>query len=307
MLGDVLPYLRCPVCQAPLTTGDSAVRCDRGHSFDRARQGYVHLTHAPLDHTGDDAAMVAARAAFLAAGHYDFITAALVDAVPRTAGLVVDVGAGTGYHLAAILDARADMVGLAVDVSKPALRRAARAHPRVGAIVGAVWRGLPVADRAAAALVNVFAPRNGPEFARMLAPDGMLVVVTPTVDHLGELVDALGLLSVDPAKEERVAATLAPSFVPRGTTVHGRSLSLRRAEVSALVGMGPSARHRDPDELAARIARLPEPIVVTARVQVSRFALPDRRERDDPAAVGRGTQGGLGGTPDGGQGPARGG
>jgi 23S rRNA (guanine745-N1)-methyltransferase len=272
MLADVLPYLRCPVCRRQLSAQEAALRCPHGHSFDRARQDYVHLTSTPLTHTGDSPAMVAARETFLAGGHYDFIAAALVEAIPPTAGLIVDVGAGTGYYLAAVLDARPDAVGLAIDASKAALRRAARAHPRVGAVVGDAWRGLPVADRAAAVLINVFAPRNGAEFARLLAPDGVLVVVTPTGDHLGELVSALGLLTVDPAKEDRVAASLAPRFVERGTRVCEKSLLLRRADVAGLIGMGPSAWHVDPGELSARIAPLPEPIAVTARVRLSRYS-----------------------------------
>ena len=33
--------LICPVCAAPLTREEHAFRCPNGHSFDRARQGYV--------------------------------------------------------------------------------------------------------------------------------------------------------------------------------------------------------------------------------------------------------------------------
>jgi len=278
MLADVLAFLRCPVCRLDLTGLDSTVRCPRGHSFDRAKQGYVHLTANPVAHSGDSPRMVAARTAFLAAGHYDFLAAALAETVPATAGLVVDVGAGTGYHLAAVLDTHPDAVGLAVDVSKPALRRAARAHPRIGAVLADAWLGLPVGDGAAALLLNVFAPRNGPEFARVLAPDGVLLVVTPTGDHMGELVTALGLLTVDPAKEERVAASLLPWFVELGSKTYEKSLLLSRAEIAGLVGMGPSAWHLDPGELSARIAPLPEPVPITARVRLSRYSqVPLRR------------------------------
>ncbi len=272
MLADVLPYLRCPLCRLELVEHEAAVRCPQGHSFDRARQGYVHLTAEPVGHTGDSAAMVEARAAFLSAGRYDFIADALVKTVPSGAGLVIDVGAGTGRHLAAVLDAHPRAIGLAVDVSKPALRRAARAHPRIGAILADSWRRLPVADDVATAVLNVFAPRNGPEFARVLAPDGLLIVVTPTSDHMGELVAALGLLTVDPDKEERIAASLTPWFVERAVEIQERSLELSRAEVAGLVGMGPSAWHLDPGELSARIAPLPEPVSVTARVRVSTYS-----------------------------------
>lgn len=90
-----------------MVVSPGALRCTRGHSFDRARQGYVNLAAGRAPHSGDTAEMVAARAEFLAAGHYDFITTALCEAA-RTAypgGLIVDAGAGTGHHLAAVLDA----------------------------------------------------------------------------------------------------------------------------------------------------------------------------------------------------------
>jgi 23S rRNA (guanine745-N1)-methyltransferase len=270
MLAALIPYVRCPVCAEGLAQAQGALRCPRGHSFDQARQGYVHLAAGPVTHPGDTAAMVEARAEFLAAGHYAFIAHALAQYAGP--GLVVDVGTGTGYYLAAVLDAHPDAVGLAVDVSKPALRRAARAHLRAGAVLADAWRGLPVVERGAAVLLNVFAPRNGPEFARVLAPGGAALVVTPALDHLAELVEALDLLRVDPVKDERVAATLTPWLVERESAVHERTLRLSHKEVTALVAMGPSAWHTGPEALAERIAALPEPVRVTARIRVSHYS-----------------------------------
>jgi 23S rRNA (guanine745-N1)-methyltransferase len=273
MLDDVLPFLRCPVCGRELArvTASGAVRCPGGHSFDPARQGYLPLSAGPVAHPGDDAAMVAARADFQSAGHYRFIADALAAAARDVAGLVVDVGAGTGYHLGVFLDARPDRVGLAVDSSKYALRRAARAHPRVGAVLCDAWSVLPVADHSAALVLDVFAPRNGSEFARILRPGGELLVVTPEPGHLTELVDRLGLLRVDPAKEERVAASLASGFTLTAAAVHEHAMELTHAEVLALVGMGPSAWHLDSAGLAAEVARMPVPSRVTAQVRLSRY------------------------------------
>ena len=62
--------------------------------------------------------MVAARADFLAAGHYAPLTAAVVAAAGAPAGPVLDVGAGTGTHLAAVLDAAPAAVGVALDISR---------------------------------------------------------------------------------------------------------------------------------------------------------------------------------------------
>jgi 23S rRNA (guanine745-N1)-methyltransferase len=272
MLAEVVTCLRCPVCRAGLDpAGGAGLRCPRGHSFDRARQGYVDLTSGPAPHPGDTADMVAARAAFLGAGHYGFVSAELAARAPER-GLIVDAGAGTGAHLAAVLDAHPGAVGLALDVSRYALRRSARAHPRAAAARCDVWAGLPLADRSVAALLNVFAPRNGAEFARVLRADGALLVVTPGPDHLRELVDALGLLRVDPSKEDRLAASLGRWFTPVSSTVARRRLSLTHAEVETLVGMGPSAWHTGAADLAARIAALPAPVAVTAEVRIGQYA-----------------------------------
>ena len=54
----------CPLCGAPLAREDHAVRCPRGHSFDRARQGYVHLLPPSQMHAkvpGDSKEMVDSR------------------------------------------------------------------------------------------------------------------------------------------------------------------------------------------------------------------------------------------------------
>ncbi|MEV4488957.1 putative RNA methyltransferase [Micromonospora coxensis] len=280
----IVGRLRCPVCAEPLAEAAAgtarALRCPRRHSFDVARQGYVNLLAGRAPHAGDTAEMVAARADFLAAGHYDLISSALAaaatDAVERVRAarpeaypLVVDAGAGTGRYLAAVLAALGDAVGLALDVSKPALRRAARAHPRAAAALADTWQRLPLADADAAVVLNVFAPRNGAEFHRILAPEGALLTVTPATDHLAELVGALGLLRVDPDKADRVAESLGGHFAEATAAEHRRELALTGAEVATLVGMGPSAWHTDPAGLAARITALPEPVRVTVAVRLA--------------------------------------
>jgi 23S rRNA (guanine745-N1)-methyltransferase len=55
-----------------------------------------------------------------------------------------------------------------------------------------VWRGLPLADRSAGVVLDVFGPRNSDEIERLLRSDGLLISVTPTANHLRELIDPLG-------------------------------------------------------------------------------------------------------------------
>jgi 23S rRNA (guanine745-N1)-methyltransferase len=259
MIDGALPYLRCPICGQPLHQEQHSLRCTRGHSFDMARQGYADLSGGRLPHVGDTAEMVADREAFLVAGHYDFIAAALAEAVPG--GFVVDAGVGTGAYLARVLAAAPAATGLGVDVSKPALRRAARSHRRAAAILADVWGKLPIADASADAVLNVFAPRNGTEFHRILRPGGRLLVVTPTDEHLRELITTHGLIRVDPDKE-----SLDEHFEPDYEDDLSRELRLTAVEARTLIGMTPSARH-------VPVATLPtEAVTVTAAVRLSVYS-----------------------------------
>ncbi|MFI8459362.1 putative RNA methyltransferase [Kitasatospora sp. NPDC085464] len=277
MLQDIERYLACPLCAQPLTRHDRSLRCPAGHSFDLAKQGYVSLLAGDAHTgTGDTAEMVAARADFLAAGHYRPIADALAEAsaaapADEPDGLVADLGAGTGHYLAHVLDALPDRVGAALDISKYALRRAAKAHPRIGAVVCDAWRPLPLRDASAELMLNVFAPRNGPEIRRVLRPGGTLLLVSPTARHLGELVDALGLLSVDEEKQRRIDEKLGPYLTPAGRREVEFTLRLDPQDVRTVVGMGPSAWHTDPERLGAALTALPDPVEVTASVTVAAY------------------------------------
>jgi 23S rRNA (guanine745-N1)-methyltransferase len=280
MLADVVALLACPHCGRPLALDGRTVRCDGRHAFDVARQGYVNLLPGDArTGTADTAAMVAAREAFLDAGHLAPLSAAVAAAAAAAAppaGCVLDLGAGTGHHLAAVLDALPGRAGLALDLSKHAARRAARAHPRTGVVVTDAWSRLPVRDGVAAVVLSIFAPRDGAEMMRVLAPGGAAIVVTPTADHLRDLVEALGLLTVDEHKPQRLARALEGHLVLEAADVHRHPLALDHDAVAALVAMGPSAHHVDPVRVRGQIAALPLPVRTTVEVRIARY----RRARD---------------------------
>jgi 23S rRNA (guanine745-N1)-methyltransferase len=269
MLDDALNLLACPHCGGELSRTGGSVACANGHAFDVARSGYLSLLPGDA-HTGsaDTAEMVEAREAFLGAGHFEPLAEALAQEAERAAhrrGAALDLGAGTGWYLARVLDRLPGRPGLALDLSKHALRRAARAHPRIAAVACDAWRPLPVRDDVAALVLSVFAPRNGPEIARVLRPGGALLVVTPTGRHLAELVDRLGLLTVDEHKRERLAAALDAHLDLERRHDHEWSLDLRPVDVANAVAMGPSARHRTHTEAGTAVTP------VTASVTISTY------------------------------------
>nr|WP_084743301.1 rRNA (guanine-N1)-methyltransferase [Amycolatopsis australiensis] len=230
----------------------------------------MNLLHARIPAgTADTAPMVAARADFLASGAYRPLADELGRVCAEAGGLVIDAGAGTGYYLAHVLDAAPDAVGLALDVSAVALRRAARAHPRLGAAVWNLWEPWPVADGVASAVLNVFAPRNGPEFHRVLRPGGLLTVAAPAPDHLGELGDLV--LTVDERKEERLDTALGGHFARTGRTEIRRKAELTPQQVRQAVEMGPTAFHLDRGDRRARLDALTEPQTVTVSFTVSTY------------------------------------
>jgi 23S rRNA (guanine745-N1)-methyltransferase len=292
-------YLRCPVCAGRLSLGERALTCSRGHSFDIARQGYVNLTAGQAGPgTGDTAAMVAAREEFLGTGHYRPIAEAVRSLALRSLagrpvgdrdedGLVVDLAGGTGYYLAHVLDALPGRAGLCVDLSAPALRRAARAHPRAAAIGADAWRSLPLAGHSASLMLSVFGPRNAVETSRVLAPGGTMIVAAPGTTHLEELRGPIGIIGVDADKSRRIADAFG-DYEPVGEADVRFGLRLDHAGLTALVAMGPSARHIAPETLTARIRAMPGPVMVTADVRVRAFRRAGLRPLPSPETARRG-------------------
>jgi 23S rRNA (guanine745-N1)-methyltransferase len=271
----VAAYLRCPVCAGELHLDGGQLACARKHSFDIARQTYVNLTVGRAGpSTGDTSAMVAARDSFLSRGHYrplaEAVRAIATRHDPGAPGLVVDLAGGTGYYLSGVLDTLSHRHGVCVDLSVPALRRAAQAHPRAAAVGADVWQRLPLAARSAALVLSIFGPRNAAETGRILVPDGTLIMAVPGPAHLHELQRSLGTIGIDQRKPERISNAYR-DYDQSDVTAVDYQIAVDHADLVTLVSMGPSARHIAPEAIQARIRTLPSPAVVTVDVQIKAF------------------------------------
>lgn len=244
--------LACPHCGGELGLQPAVARCARGHSFDVGRQGYLNLLSGGQPANADTAAMLTARGRVLASGLFDPLVELVVRHV-RPAGRVLEVGSGTAHYLRHCLGDAPHARGIALDVSVPAAKLAARSGPRIAAVVADVWAGLPVLDNAVDAVVCVFAPRNLAEFARVLRPDGRLLVLTPNPGHLAALRQRHGLLGVEAGKEQRLLATAAEFFGLRTTSRVRTRVELGPELAGDVIAMGPNAFHHStaPDEPVA--------------------------------------------------------
>jgi 23S rRNA (guanine745-N1)-methyltransferase len=280
LLAEVINSLICPHCGGSLRQNGASLICSGGHTSNVARQGYVSLLgrHSGT-HTADSAEMISARERVLGAGLFDPVAEAIEAAVADSRlagieGIVLDLGSGPGYYLKRALEAAPTRFGIAVDNSKYAARRAARCHPRAGAVVADIWEEVPLRSGSSAVVLNVFAPRNGEEILRILAPGGHLVAVTPGPGHLKELIEPFSMISVDSEKEERLRGTLGPLAEGMEAQSVDWTLALSRTEVADLVAMGPSAGRLEAEELETALDRLEYPFPATGSVAVSTASRP---------------------------------
>jgi 23S rRNA (guanine745-N1)-methyltransferase len=88
--------------------------------------------------------------------------------------------------------------------------------------------------------------------------------------HLLELRQRLGLIGIDAPKPERIDRAYRDYERSAVASVTCR-LSMDRADLTALVTMGPSARHIPPHILAARVRAMPGPVSVTVDVRIMVF------------------------------------
>lgn len=251
-----LPLLRCPLCAGPLDPTGTGVVCPAGHSVDRARQGYLALL-GPRGRRfpGDTVEQVEARERVLASGLLDPVVSAAAEAVANAVPdgtarpVVLEAGAGTGVYLGAALDRLAargsEPLGIGTELSVPAVRRLARAHPAAAAVVADTWQPLPLVDRSVDVVLVVFAPRNPAEFARVLRPGGALVVVTPGPGHLEPLRGRLGLLGVPADKERHLAGELGSGWTHVASTSVETTARPDPTTAVDLALMGPSGVHLD--------------------------------------------------------------
>ncbi len=263
----------CPLCASPLERVEKRYLCPRGHSFDLAREGYVNLLPPNRRHSrepGDDKLMVAARTRFLEGGWYGPLReslSALAAPSIRPGAAFLDAGCGEGWYTEPL--SRAFLAGggraAGVDLSRTAVRRAARRCPGAETAVASVYR-LPLADASTDLLLCCFSPLAAEEFRRVLRPGGRFLYAVPGPRHLWEMKE---LLYPEPYENEDKLLPI-PGFSPPEVHPTETRFTLTDPEdILALFGMTPYA-WKTPKEGMARL-RETEALTVTAQFRIHEY------------------------------------
>ncbi|MBI1382041.1 MAG: methyltransferase domain-containing protein [Planctomycetaceae bacterium] len=214
--------LACPVkgCGKPLACESRRWVCPEGHGFDRARSGYTNLLQ-PGDRrslaAGDRPEATRARARLLDRGVGEGHLAVLAEravraarAAPRRPARVLEVGCGVGALLDRIARELAEEGWCAgLDLSATAADRAAKLGGPGLFLVANADRRLPFLDGAVDVLVSVAGPKAPAEFARVLAPGGVLLLAVPGPGDLAELREAVQGDGRELPRGDRAAAAFA--------------------------------------------------------------------------------------------------
>ena len=189
----------CPLCGGALTRQEHRAVCPQGHSFDVARQGYVHLLPVNKMHSklpGDSREMVEGRRRFLEAGYYApfrqelcRLAAACASQLGSPAGeglLLCDAG----YYTAGLREALPQARVCGFDISKLAVKAAAGKYKSVEFGVASSF-AIPLGKASVHLLTDVFSPLAAEEFARVVKPGGFFLYAVPGERHLYGLKELL--------------------------------------------------------------------------------------------------------------------
>ena len=267
----------CPLDGSALQITDRSWRCVNGHSFDIARQGYIHLLPVQNKRSkdpGDNKEMVAARQRFLSSGFYQPLADVMNRAVfheefNEPSINCLDAGCGDGYYMRQLAHSASETIDIALmglDISKWAVLSAAKQDKRLSWVVGSN-ANLPVLSETLDRILCLFGFPVYPEFARVLKSGGEIVQMDAGVDHLRELREIIYPELRAPRPDQKA---MPEGFTNLDTSVIRYTLALPdKGSIADLLAMTPHLYRASADGLA-RAAEL-ESLSVTVDVILRRI------------------------------------
>ena len=186
-LAPLMPVMRCPRCRSAFALNGASLVCQKRHTYDLSRRGYVNLAPSHDQNAEKyDAVLFDSRRLVFEHGFYLPVAEAIASALPHGPVTVLDAGCGEGYYARLLAERfpQAQFIGL--DISRDAVTAAAREQSPASWMV-ADLKHLPFADDCADVLLDVLTPADYAEFSRVLKPDGLMIKAVPGADYLCEV------------------------------------------------------------------------------------------------------------------------
>ena len=233
--------LICPVCAGRLTALEKSFVCNKNHSFDIARQGYVNLLPVQNKHSlnpGDTKAMLLARREFLSSGKYSPICCDVADAVNRhkkiSTPVLADVGCGEGYYTVRLAEL-CDAFCAGIDISKDGVRAACSLSRDILWLVSTASK-LPFQDESVDVVTAMFSLLMPEEYSRVLKKGGCVIEVTVGSRHLYQLKE---IIYDEVFQQDKHPAPVNGSLKEVECTEHSYNINLDNSQLKALLLMTP--------------------------------------------------------------------
>lgn len=184
----------CPICKSRLDKVDKSFICEHRHSYDIAKEGYVHLLPVQKKNSknpGDNKEMINARRQFLERGYYDPLVNQIIDTIEiKENATILDAGCGEGYYSDKINQYFEDARVLGFDISKEAVKKAAKKYKDIFFFIASV-NDIPIADKSIDTYITTFAPIDSSEIKRILKVDGNAIIISAGPNHMSEIAEKI--------------------------------------------------------------------------------------------------------------------
>lgn len=186
---------RCPICHQRLkVTAVTSMTCEKNHTFDFAKQGYVNLLHRPVKTQYNRELFKARNVIIVESDLYGMMHQKVSKIISKNflqskkPSIILDAGSGEGSHLQRILETAetSGLIGVGLDISKEGIRMAASNYKEEIWFVGDL-ANIPTENKAVNIILNILSPANYLEFKRVLSHEGLMIKVVPGPDYLKEL------------------------------------------------------------------------------------------------------------------------
>lgn len=246
-----MKIIQCPNCNSILLFKSNCLRCENGHSFDIAKEGYTNLVLAHQKkklNSGDNLSMIKNREAFLSSGHYDFLiekiesiisTESSIDKnVTQIKTVLLDLGCGSGYYTRSLLNQSSDINKVGIDVSKAGISISAKKDKTSIYLVASIFN-IPLVDNSVDVVTNIFAPCDINEIRRVLRDGGLFIKVIPHYNHMKEIAELVyeNFKPHTSDVEEQIKETENLSLINSHEVI--QKVNLKSTDIQNLISMTP--------------------------------------------------------------------